>query len=123
MEAEELAQQAADAVRAVIGEAERRAAEIVREAEAEAARIRGGGDPAGEVPTAPPAQAAPESPVEAPAPSEPQPSTEAQGARLIALKMAMDGASRDEVAKHLSDELGIDDGDELLDDIFARVAR
>jgi hypothetical protein len=68
-----------------------------------------------------PAQAAPESPAE-PVVADPPPSTEVQGARLIALKMAMDGASRDEVAAHLAEELGIADSDALLDEVFARAA-
>ena len=72
---------------------------------------------------APPAQASPEPPVDPPAAPTPAHSTELQGARLIALKMAMDGASREEVAKHLSDELGIGDSGSLLDEVFARAGK
>jgi hypothetical protein len=125
MNADELANQAAAKVREVIADAERRAEEIVREAEAEAARIRDDGQAGDEPepPAAPPAQAAPETPIDPPEPNrEPTESTELQGARLIALKMAMDGADREAVATHLADEHGIADSDALLDDVFARVS-
>ncbi len=45
------------------------------------------------------------------------------GARLVAMKMALDGVSRDEVEKHLRSGYGLSSPDELLDDVFARVSR
>ena len=41
-------------------------------------------------------------------------------ARLVAMKMALDGASRDEIAAHLSDSFSLASADELLDDVLAR---
>jgi hypothetical protein len=41
-------------------------------------------------------------------------------ARLIAMKMALDGASRDEIAIHLEDNFSLSSTDELLDDVLAR---
>lgn len=45
------------------------------------------------------------------------------GARLVAMKMALDGASRDDVKKHLDSSFGLSSADELLDDVFARASR
>jgi hypothetical protein len=45
------------------------------------------------------------------------------GARLVAMKMALDGSSREEVERHLADAYGLKDAGELLDDVFARAGR
>ena len=45
------------------------------------------------------------------------------GARLVALKMALDGASRDEVAQHLSANYELSDSSQMVDDVFARAGR
>ena len=45
------------------------------------------------------------------------------GARLVAMKMALDGSSREDVEKRLSEEFGVDDPAPLLDDVFARAGR
>ncbi len=37
------------------------------------------------------------------------------------MKMALDGASRDEVDKHLADSYTLSDRGKLLDEVFARV--
>jgi ketosteroid isomerase-like protein len=42
----------------------------------------------------------------------------AASARLVAVDMAQDGASRDEVETHLREELGVDDPSALLDEVF-----
>ncbi len=42
------------------------------------------------------------------------------GARLVAMKMALEGASREEVAEQLADAHGLNDSDALLDDVFTR---
>ena len=42
-------------------------------------------------------------------------------ARLIAMNMALDGASREDVDRHLSEEYGLTDNDALLDEVFDRV--
>lgn len=41
-------------------------------------------------------------------------------ARLVAMKMALEGASRDEIASHLSDNYELSHPDRLLDDVLAR---
>jgi outer membrane biosynthesis protein TonB len=41
-------------------------------------------------------------------------------ARLVAMKMALEGASRDEIATHLGDNYELSHPDKLLDDVLAR---
>lgn len=50
-------------------------------------------------------------------------SSDNAGARLVAMKMALDGASREDVQKHLASSYDVSSSDELLDDVFARVAK
>ena len=69
----------------------------------------------------------PEPPSEVP-PGEPPPAARGtngddSGARLVAMKMALDGSSRDEVAKALAESHGIANSRALLDDVFARAGR
>ncbi len=45
----------------------------------------------------------------------------AEGARLIALNMALNGTPRDETAQYLSQNFDLDDQDSLLDEVYARV--
>jgi DivIVA domain-containing protein len=45
----------------------------------------------------------------------------AEGARLIALNMALNGTPRDETAQYLSQNFDLDDQDALLDEVYARV--
>ena len=45
----------------------------------------------------------------------------AEGARLIALNMALNGTPRDETARYLSQNFELDDQDALLDEVYARV--
>jgi DivIVA domain-containing protein len=45
------------------------------------------------------------------------------GARLVAMKMALDGSSREEVERRLADEFGVSEAAPLLDDVFARAGR
>ena len=55
--------------------------------------------------------------------AEPAPSPEApapEGARLLALKMALDGRSRDETAAYLRDNFELDDPEALLDEVYAQ---
>ena len=46
---------------------------------------------------------------------------EAEGARLIALNMALNGTPRDETARYLSDNFDLADQDEILDEVYTRV--
>jgi DivIVA domain-containing protein len=84
---------------------------------------------------APTVKAAVESPVEdepEPEPEaapEPEPEAEApvadtpqagEGARLVALNMALSGTPREETARYLNENFDLDNQDELLDDVYAR---
>jgi len=64
-----------------------------------------------------------------PAPPEPpaaeQPASAGvghEGARVIALNMALGGASREETARYLSENFELDDPEALLDEVYARVS-
>jgi hypothetical protein len=43
-----------------------------------------------------------------------------EGARLLALKMALDGTPRDETARYLRENFEIEDPEALLDEVYAR---
>jgi hypothetical protein len=76
-----------------------------------------------EVP-APGAPAAPEPAAATPAARAAQPAVTppgAEGARVIALNMALGGSSRDETASYLAENFELDDPDALLDEVYARV--
>jgi DivIVA domain-containing protein len=90
-------------------------------------------------PAAPPAPAAAEEPAqpqEAPAPAapttaaeEPAPAPAAagiggagpEGARLVALNMALNGTPREEAARYLADNFELEDQEAILDDVYSRV--
>jgi hypothetical protein len=44
-----------------------------------------------------------------------------EGARLVALNMALNGTPREEAARYLADNFKLDDQDAILDDVYARV--
>jgi len=46
-----------------------------------------------------------------------------QAARLVAMKMALDGSSRNDIAKHLAANYELADTDELLDAVFERAGK
>jgi ABC-type transporter Mla subunit MlaD len=46
----------------------------------------------------------------------------AEGARVIALNMALNGSSREETAHYLSENFELDDPEALLDEVYARVS-
>ena len=65
-------------------------------------------------------------PLPDPTPEEPPPAAangDDAGARLVAMKMALDGASREEIAKHLAESYDLANAEALLDDVLARVGR
>jgi DivIVA domain-containing protein len=74
-----------------------------------------------------PAEEEEAAPVVAETPPEPEPARGgrsirgAEGARLIALNMALNGTPRDETARYLSQNFDLDDQDSLLDEVYARV--
>ena len=61
-------------------------------------------------------EAAPE-----PAPAPNRPGSIPEGARLVALNMALSGKPRDETARYLRDNYDLEDPDPLLDDVYAKV--
>ena len=69
-------------------------------------------------------QSSPDVSAETSAPSKPDdtppPGPEAEGARVIALNMALNGASREETASYLSENFELEDPEALLDDVYAR---
>jgi outer membrane biosynthesis protein TonB len=71
----------------------------------------------------------PEPPAEKPAPAAAEPSDTLppggdgnEGARLIALNMALNGSPRDETARYLAENFEIEDPEALLDEVYARVS-
>jgi hypothetical protein len=83
---------------------------------------------------APPAEPAaePAPPARDPEP-QPEPHTEqpitpptkgegVEGARVIALNMALNGSSREDTARYLAENFQLDDQDALLDEVYARVS-
>ena len=46
-----------------------------------------------------------------------------EGARLVALNMALDGASRDEISQHLRESHGVSDSGDLLDEVYESIGR
>jgi hypothetical protein len=172
-QAEDLAAQAADAVRRAIAEAEEKAEGIVRDAEAEAKRVReeveaeakqirdaaeaeareridsaskaldelrGKLAAVGNAPTPPsaenppaagepepePLRAEPEVPTSAP--TEPHPAAgsgngDDAAARLVAMKLAVEGKGREEIDAELTERFGPGDRSGLLDDVLTRAGR
>ena len=52
---------------------------------------------------------------------EPAASGDSEGARLIALNMALNGTSREETDRYLAEHFELDDREALLDEVYARV--
>jgi hypothetical protein len=78
-------------------------------------------EPAPPPPSDPEPEPEPEPVVEQPA--EPPVHKEGQeGARVIALNMALNGSSREETARYLAENFELDDPDALLDEVYARVS-
>jgi DivIVA domain-containing protein len=66
--------------------------------------------------------AAEEPTVESPIPSPQSPATAGpEGARLVALNMALNGTPREEAARYLADNFQLEDQDAILDDVYSRV--
>jgi DivIVA domain-containing protein len=80
-------------------------------------------------PTPDPAPEPGTEPMPEPTPLPPQPDVPpaANGgvaaAKLVALKMALDGSSREEIERELASEYGLEDSGPLLDDVLARAGR
>jgi hypothetical protein len=50
-------------------------------------------------------------------------SAQPEGARVIAVKMALDGSPREATARYLSENFELTDQDALLDDVYAKMGR
>lgn len=82
------------------------------------------------VPTPEPVPEPSPDPAPAPVPPEDEPggsetsngglSTDKSAARLVAMKMALDGSSREEIEAHLEANYSVEHRDKLLDDVLAR---
>ena len=74
---------------------------------------------------APPEPEIDPSPVTVPEPEPPPPAAgngaDEAAARLVAMKMALEGSSRDEVQRHLAEKYDLANSATLLDEVFARV--
>jgi hypothetical protein len=97
-------------------------------------------EPAAEAAPEPEPPAEPEPAAEAESPAEPEPAPPAEpapaatppsspstgdgheGARVIALNMALNGSSREETARYLDENFELDDPEALLDEVYARVS-
>ena len=60
-------------------------------------------------------------PAEEAEPAPPAESEGAEGARLIALNMALNGTPREETAQYLEENFNLEDQDGILDEVYARV--
>jgi hypothetical protein len=152
-----LSESASAQVQAILQAAETSAAEIKREAEAEAEHIRAAArenqqaDVSGllemvaklradldglearlrevakeDAPAPPQAAAKPETAKTTRAPKSPPPApkdeeADAEGARLIALNMALNGEPREATDKYLAENFSLSDRDTLLDEVYASV--
>jgi DivIVA domain-containing protein len=96
------------------------------DAEAEAATAQPAPAPPEQPPAADAAAATPvgtqaASQAETPATGHADDAEASEGARLIALNMALDGSSRDETAKYLDEHFQLTDRERLLDEVYASV--
>ncbi|MDQ3729005.1 MAG: hypothetical protein M3355_05395 [Actinomycetota bacterium] len=55
--------------------------------------------------------------------SGPERSHDATAARIVAMKMALDGSARDAISSHLDENYEIEGNEKLLDDVMARAKR
>lgn len=56
-------------------------------------------------------------------PEPARPPADHEGARLVALNMALDGASREDVGRHLRENHGLVEPEPLLDEVFESIGR
>ena len=71
-------------------------------------------------PSPPPDEADPPAPEPPPAAGNGERSSDKAAARLVAMKMALDGAPREEIDAHIAQNYDVDGRDKLLDDVLAR---
>jgi DivIVA domain-containing protein len=80
-----------------------------------------GGEPSEPPPADEPEPVAAEEPAEEAQPPPSATDDDSEGARLIALNMALNGTPRDETDRYLSENFELVDRDGLLDEVYARV--
>jgi hypothetical protein len=97
--------------------------EVTESAAAPAAPIQPEPAPEAPAPVIEPVEPEPvEEPEEVPAPKPGADGARAsEGARLIALNMALSGTPREETARYLRENFDLDDQDTLLDEVYAKV--
>lgn len=83
--------------------------------------LRAVGEGIGETRSAPPPPRAAPEPEPAEEPVATPTGEGAEGARVIALNMALNGSSREETARYLAENFEIQDPEALLDEVYARV--
>jgi len=71
----------------------------------------------------PPLIPEPEPPPDEATPPSPEPPADAGAARLVALKLALDGAPREAVRERLAADYPLADVDSLLDDVYAKAGK
>ena len=71
----------------------------------------------------PPLVPEPEPPPDEATPPSPEPPADAGAARLVALKLALDGAPREQVRQRLAADYPLADVDSLLDDVYAKAGK
>jgi ABC-type transporter Mla subunit MlaD len=107
----------------------RAVAERVGATRGEAGEEPAAAKPAAEEPAAEePAVKEPAPPVATPAAEEPAPPATTsgdghEGARVIALNMALSGSARDETARYLAENFELEDPEALLDEVYERASR
>ena len=101
--------------------------DAIRELRRDLEELRGGGEAAPEPVTGGAAVAHAEPPEDVKPAAEREQTTEVQpgpagneGARVIALNMALSGSSREETAAYLAENFELDDPEALLDDVYSR---
>jgi hypothetical protein len=82
-------------------------------------------DEATEPVSSPPPKSEPDSDSDSDAPAEDEAAAEgsddSEGARLIALNMALNGTPREETDRYLAENFELEDREKLLDEVYARV--
>ena len=136
--ADEIVREAEAEAQRIRGEAEAEARERLDQVRQALERLEAGLG-AGSAPQESRAEPKRQAPPPAPEPSEPEsnarepepeaassneaPSDDAGAARLVAMKLALDGTSRDEARKQLAADYDVDDLDSLLDDVYAKAGK
>jgi hypothetical protein len=132
--AEEIVREAEAEARRIRGEAEAEARERLEQVRQALDRLEAGLGAKAVQPDAPPPPAEPPAGVPDPEPTaakaDPEPSPAAAATnddggavRLVAMKLALDGTSREEAREQLAAEYDVKDLDSLLDEVYSKAGR